>query len=172
MAVEFALTAPLLFLFVFAGVLGATMLTRSLMGADVRPPVMTAFAFALLLACGSIATAPAATLFVLREYDAKGPVTDTMLSLVGINNIICIVLFQISFVVLAASGALEWPAGALPSNTRGGGLSEAYVHGFNLVLEGVRQIRGTSTSQVEDAEISLVTSGAGVPTSALLLCRS
>ena len=73
---------------------------------------------------------------------------------------------------MAASGALEWPDGALPSNTSGGGLSEAYVHGFNLVLEGVRQIRGTSTSQVEDAEISLVTSGAGVPTSALLLCRS
>ena len=73
---------------------------------------------------------------------------------------------------MAASGALEWPDGGLPSNTSGGGLSEAYVHGFNLVLEGVRQIRGTSASQVEGAEISLVTSGAGVPTSALLLCRS
>ena len=34
-------------------------------------------------------------------------------------------------------------------------MSEAYVHGFNLVLEGVRQIRGTSTSQVEGAEVSL-----------------
>ena len=32
-----------------------------------------------------------------------------------------------------------------PVNTAGGGMSEAYVHGFNLVLEGVRQIRGTST---------------------------
>ena len=73
---------------------------------------------------------------------------------------------------LAATGALEWPDGKLPSNTSGGGLSEAYVHGFNLILEGVRQIRGTSTSQVEGAELSLVTSGAGVPTSALLLCRS
>jgi acetyl-CoA acetyltransferase len=70
---------------------------------------------------------------------------------------------------LASSGALEWPDGALPSNTSGGGLSEAYVHGFNLILEGVRQIRGSSTSQVEGCEISLVTSGAGVPTSALLL---
>ena len=73
---------------------------------------------------------------------------------------------------LAESGALEWPDGRLPVNTSGGGLSEAYVHGFNLVLEGVRQVRGTSTSQVEDAELSLVTSGAGVPTSALLLARS
>ena len=66
-------------------------------------------------------------------------------------------------------GALEWPNGRLPTNTAGGGMSEAYVHGFNLVLEGVRQIRGTSTSQVEDADVSLVTSGEGVPTSALLL---
>ena len=51
----------------------------------------------------------------------------------------------------------------------GGGLSEAYVHGFNLVLEGVRQMRGASTSQVEDASSCLVTSGECVPTSALLL---
>jgi acetyl-CoA acetyltransferase len=66
-------------------------------------------------------------------------------------------------------GALEWPDGRLPTNTAGGGMSEAYVHGLNLVLEGVRQIRGTSTCQVDGADVSLVTSGEGVPTSALLL---
>jgi acetyl-CoA acetyltransferase len=66
-------------------------------------------------------------------------------------------------------GALEWPDGRLPTNTAGGGMSEAYVHGFNLVLEGVRQMRGTSTSQVDGADSCLVTSGEGVPTSALLL---
>jgi acetyl-CoA acetyltransferase len=68
-------------------------------------------------------------------------------------------------------GALEWPHGRLPTNTAGGGMSEAYVHGFNLILEGVRQMRGTSTSQVEGASSCLVTSGEGVPTSALLLRR-
>ncbi|MDJ0867881.1 MAG: lipid-transfer protein [Myxococcota bacterium] len=61
--------------------------------------------------------------------------------------------------------------GGLPINTSGGGLSEAYVHGFNLILEGVRQLRGTSTSQVPGAETCLVTGGEGVPTSALLLRR-
>jgi hypothetical protein len=45
------------------------------------------------------------------------------------------------------------------------------VHGFNLVLEAVRQMRGTSPCQVKDAEVCLVTSGEGVPTSALLLRR-
>ncbi|HYB12422.1 MAG TPA: lipid-transfer protein [Myxococcota bacterium] len=71
----------------------------------------------------------------------------------------------------ASSGALSWPEGVLPCNTSGGGLSEAYVHGMNLLAEGIRQIRGTSTAQVSNATLCLVTSGAGVPTSALLLAR-
>ncbi len=65
-------------------------------------------------------------------------------------------------------GALE-SGGRLPINTSGGGLSEAYVHGFNLINEGVRQIRGTSLNQVDGAEVCLVTGGEGVPTSAMLL---
>jgi acetyl-CoA acetyltransferase len=59
--------------------------------------------------------------------------------------------------------------GRLPVNTSGGGLSEAYVHGFNLINEGVRQLRGDSTSQVPGARTCIVTAGEGVPTSAMLL---
>jgi acetyl-CoA acetyltransferase len=72
----------------------------------------------------------------------------------------------------AASGALQWPGGRLPINTHGGSLSEAYMHGLNHVLEGVRQLRDESTCQVRDCEVCLVTSAAGVPTSAVLLTRS
>jgi acetyl-CoA acetyltransferase len=61
--------------------------------------------------------------------------------------------------------------GRLPINTSGGGLSEAYVHGFNLINEGVRQMRGTSTNQVPGASTCLVTAGEAVPTSAILLRR-
>jgi acetyl-CoA acetyltransferase len=69
------------------------------------------------------------------------------------------------------NGNLEFDRGSLPTNTSGAGMSEAYVHGFNLVVEGVRQLRGQSFSQVPDAETCLVTSGEGVPTSAMLLRR-
>lgn len=66
-------------------------------------------------------------------------------------------------------GGISWDGGRLPVNTSGAGMSEAYVHGFNLITEAVRQVRGTSTAQVDSASVSLVTSGEGVPTSALLL---
>jgi acetyl-CoA acetyltransferase len=61
--------------------------------------------------------------------------------------------------------------GALPVNTSGGSLSEVYIHGYNLIVEAVRQLRGTSTAQVPDAQWSFVCSSDNVPTSALLLRR-
>jgi acetyl-CoA acetyltransferase len=62
--------------------------------------------------------------------------------------------------------------GRLPTNTHGGQLSEAYIHGMNGIVEGVRQIRGTSTNQPRKHEHTLVTSGLGVPTSAMILGRA
>jgi acetyl-CoA acetyltransferase len=59
--------------------------------------------------------------------------------------------------------------GELPINTNGGLLGEAYIHGMNGITEGVRQVRGTSHNQVDGVQNVLVTSGTGVPTSALIL---
>ncbi|MEU3402639.1 lipid-transfer protein [Streptomyces sp. NPDC006670] len=60
-------------------------------------------------------------------------------------------------------------AAALPLNTHGGQLGEAYLHGMNGIAEAVRQLRGTSVNQVPGAEHVLVTAGTGVPTSGLVL---
>jgi acetyl-CoA acetyltransferase len=70
----------------------------------------------------------------------------------------------------AASGAID-KGGSLPVNTSGGHLSEGYIHGMNHVVEGVRQMRGTSASQIPGAEVCLVTSGIPVTTSAMILRR-
>ena len=68
----------------------------------------------------------------------------------------------------AASGEIDL-GGRIPVNTGGGHLSEGYIHGMNHIVEGVRQIRGTSTSQVSGAEVCLVTSTPLPPGSALIL---
>jgi acetyl-CoA acetyltransferase len=69
-----------------------------------------------------------------------------------------------------SGGRIRWPDGELPLNTSGGQLSEAYVHGMNILIEGVRQLRGQSTSQVPGAQTCLVTGGLGVsPTSGAIL---
>ncbi|MBN1345615.1 MAG: CBS domain-containing protein [Phycisphaerae bacterium] len=64
-------------------------------------------AFAVFIGIAGIATAPAATLLVLREYEAKGPMTDSTLTLVGMNNVVSTVLFHVAFLGLAAGGVIE-----------------------------------------------------------------
>ncbi|MFQ5461392.1 MAG: CBS domain-containing protein [Phycisphaerae bacterium] len=67
---------------------------------------------ALLLGAAAIATAPAATLAVLQEFDAKGPITDSILGVTGLNNVVCIVLFYTAYLLLSASGMLGASDGA------------------------------------------------------------
>lgn len=69
-------------------------------------------------------------------------------------------------------GRLEWPNGDLPLNTSGGNIAECYLHGFELIIEAVRQMRGTSTCQVKEAEFCLVTGGPGIsPVSDMIVRR-
>ncbi len=51
--------------------------------------------------------------------------------------------------------------GKTPINPHGGNLAEVYLQGITHVLEGVRQIRGTSPNQITGAEVALYASGIG-----------
>jgi acetyl-CoA acetyltransferase len=65
---------------------------------------------------------------------------------------------------------LSAPNGLIPLNTSGGNLAEAYIHGFNLAIEGVRQLRGTSPNQVPNCQVALVSGGPlTTPVSSLVL---
>jgi acetyl-CoA acetyltransferase len=93
------------------------------------------------------------------------------------TSLVCMQLETYGFVEYGEGGAFceggdrIRPDGELPINTSGGQLSEAYAHGMNLIAEGARQIRGTSTTQIKDAETCLCTGGLGVPTTALILTK-
>ena len=56
---------------------------------------------ALLLGAIASATAPAATVAVIREYRAKGQMTDTLLATVALDDAGCIVLFSVTAAICA-----------------------------------------------------------------------
>jgi acetyl-CoA acetyltransferase len=62
------------------------------------------------------------------------------------------------------------PGGRLPLNTSGGNLAECYMHGLELQIEAVRQLRGQSTNPVPGARVAMVISGPMVtPVSSMIL---
>ncbi len=62
------------------------------------------------------------------------------------------------------------PSGKLPLNTSGGNLAHCYMHGLELNVEAIKQVRGESFNQVPKVNYSMVTSGPGVqPTTAVIL---
>ena len=64
---------------------------------------------AITLGAIATATAPAATLMVVRQYKAKGPLTDLLLPIVALDDAVGLVVFAVSFGVAQAmqGGALN-----------------------------------------------------------------
>ena len=60
---------------------------------------------AIVLGAIASATAPAATLMVVRQYKAKGPVTDILLPVVALDDAVGLVLFAVSFGIAKSIGS-------------------------------------------------------------------
>lgn len=79
---------------------GATLLVDLalvLAGCDIK--------FSLVLGAIASATAPAATIMVVKQYKAKGPVTDTLLPVVAIDDAVALIAFGISVAVAKIIGS-------------------------------------------------------------------
>lgn len=68
-----------------------------LIGLHFLMPDKMSLSAAIVLASVATATAPAATLMVVKQYKAKGPVTDVLLPVVALDDAVGLVVFAISF---------------------------------------------------------------------------
>ncbi len=151
---------------------GGTAVIRSVaQAAGAEQEVMTSFYRP------SISSLPEMDLVAKQNWEMSGLTPDDIDAAIIYDAFSTIILWQLESFGFCKpgeakdfiqDGALEL-GGRLPTNTHGGQLSEAYVHGMNGVNEGVRLIRGTSTNQPEKNEHVLVTAGVGVPTSGMVL---
>ena len=74
----------------------------ALIGLHFLIPDKFSLSAAILLGAVASATAPAATLMVVRQYKAKGPVTDILLPIVALDDAVGLVLFAVSFGIAKA----------------------------------------------------------------------
>ena len=69
----------------------------SLVALHFAMPDLLPMPVAITLGAIAAATAPAATLMVVRQYKAKGPVTDVLLPVVALDDAVGLVIFAVSF---------------------------------------------------------------------------
>ena len=68
-----------------------------LIGLHFINPEIISLPVAITLGAIAAATAPAATLMVVRQYKAKGPVTDVLLPVVALDDAVGLIVFAVSF---------------------------------------------------------------------------
>jgi len=85
--------------------LAFTLVAGGLMLVGQAPPL------ALLLGVVAMETAPATTLMVLHEYRARGPLTDRLLALVALNNMVVLVAYGLvaSALLFVYQSGEPWP---------------------------------------------------------------
>ena len=90
---------------VFQAVVTTLLVDAALIALHFAMPDKLPLQAAVVLGAIASATAPAATLMVVKQYKAKGPVTDILLPVVALDDAVGLVLFAISFGIAKAIGA-------------------------------------------------------------------
>lgn len=94
---------------IFQAVFTTIVVDAALIGLHFLIPEVLPLPAAIVLGAVASATAPAATLMVVRQYKAKGPVTKILLPIVALDDAVGLVLFAISFGIAKAliNGAID-----------------------------------------------------------------
>ena len=87
---------------IFQAVVTTVIVDAALIGLHFLMPDVLPLPAAIVLGAVASATAPAATLMVVRQYKAKGPVTDVLLPVVALDDAVGLMLFAASFGVAKA----------------------------------------------------------------------
>lgn len=93
--------------------------------------------FSLVLGSIAAATAPAATIMVIKQYKARGPVTETLLSVVAIDDATALIMYSISIAIATALSGKSADTSELflaPVIEIGGALVVGAVLGFIFLL--------------------------------------
>lgn len=95
------------FIGVFQAVMTTLVVDIALILLHFALPDVLSIEAAIILGAIASATAPAATLMVVRQYKARGPVTDMLLPIVAIDDAVGLMIFAISFGIARAMNAGE-----------------------------------------------------------------
>ncbi len=87
---------------ILQAVTATVLVDAALIGVHFIIPDKLSLPSAIILGAVASATAPAATLMVVRQYKAKGPVTNILLPIVALDDAVGLVLFAVSFGVAKA----------------------------------------------------------------------
>ena len=87
---------------IFQAVTATILVDAALIGIHFIIPDKLPLPSAIVLGAVASATAPAATLMVVRQYKAKGPLTDLLLPIVALDDAVGLILFAVSFGVAKA----------------------------------------------------------------------
>ena len=82
---------------ILQAVVATTFVDIALIALHFMMPDLLPLPVAITLGAIAAATAPAATLMVVRQYKAKGPVTDVLLPVVALDDAVGLVIFAVSF---------------------------------------------------------------------------